>query len=178
LVGEDGRIQGPLVAQRRRVIAERIRSQGAASVKDLACEFDVSPSTVRRDLIWLADRDHILRTWGGGVPLDVLNPKRATDIELAGREHENATEKAAVARAAASLVGDGDAIVIDALCALVLGAVAWMDIGDVNGKIQAPDSSFSAGSVGIGLALIAIAAALTLVGTLIPGSRLSSDIKP
>ena len=106
--------RAPLVAQRRRVIAKAINMQGAAHVDDLAREFEVSTSTIRRDLDWLAQREVISRTWGGGVPPIAEDDQRTTDIDLSGREHENQNKKESIARASASLVGDGDAVLIDA----------------------------------------------------------------
>ena len=104
----------PLLAERRRRIMETIQVRGGASVEELAQLLAVSTSTVRRDLLWLASRNLISRTWGGGVSPDSLAARRTTDLDLARREEENPKQKAAIARAAASLVNDGEAVVIDA----------------------------------------------------------------
>lgn len=112
-MNENGEQSGQLLAERRRRIAELVRTTGAASVDQLASSAGVSPSTVRRDLVWLAKNGLIARTWGGAVLTDPAQ-HRAADAMLSERQHENASAKAAIARAAAELVGDGDAIVIDA----------------------------------------------------------------
>lgn len=104
----------PLVAERRLRIAEVIRSAGGASVDELARSLSVSPSTVRRDLIWLANHKIISRTWGGAVVPGTVPPQRTEDHVLASRQKENLEAKAVIAKAAAELVSDGDAIVIDA----------------------------------------------------------------
>lgn len=104
----------PLVAERRLRMAEVVRSNGAASVDELARSLSVSPSTVRRDLVWLANHGIIARTWGGAVLTAPAPEQRTEDHLLSTRQRENATAKALIARAAAELVSDGDAIVIDA----------------------------------------------------------------
>ena len=104
----------PLVAERRRRIMDMIQARGGASVEELAQSLAVSTSTVRRDLVWLANRNLISRTWGGGVTQDALAVRRTTDLSLGRRERENPAQKAAIARVAASLVNDGEAVVIDA----------------------------------------------------------------
>ena len=111
---EEAPAREPLVAERRRRIMETVQARGGASVEELAQALEVSPSTVRRDLIWLASRELISRTWGGGVSADALLLQRTTDVDLAKREGENPALKAAVAKAAAALVSDQDSILIDA----------------------------------------------------------------
>jgi DeoR family transcriptional regulator of aga operon/DeoR family fructose operon transcriptional repressor len=109
-----GLVREPLVAERRLRIAGVIESNGGASVEELARSLSVSPSTVRRDLLWLSDHNVISRTWGGAVVPETVPTQRTEDILLSGRQKENASAKAAIAKAAAALVRDGDAIVIDA----------------------------------------------------------------
>ena len=74
----------------------------------------MSPSTIRRDLDWLAERELISRTWGGGVPPVAEDEQRTTDIDLLGRERQNQDKKEAIAKPLRPLVGDGDAVLIDA----------------------------------------------------------------
>lgn len=104
----------PLVAERRLRIAEVVRSTGGASVDELARSLGVSPSTVRRDLGWLATHRIIARTWGGAVLTDTVSPQRTQELVLSSRQKENARAKTTIARAAADLVSDGDLVVIDA----------------------------------------------------------------
>lgn len=109
---EEGEQRAQLVAERRLRIAELVRTTGAASVDELAAELSVSPSTVRRDLVWLGRHGIIARTWGGAVHTDPAS-QRTEDPILSARQQENAAEKALIARTAAGLVSDGDAIVVD-----------------------------------------------------------------
>ncbi|MDT0454663.1 DeoR/GlpR family DNA-binding transcription regulator [Streptomyces sp. DSM 41527] len=81
---------------------------GDISVHDLAAEFDVSLSTVRRDLATLAALGRITRTYGGAVD------HRAVERSWHDKEGEQRGEKAALARTAAALVRPGDVVLLDA----------------------------------------------------------------
>ena len=51
--------------ERRLQIETMIRSEGSASVEDLAAHFDVSTETIRRDLARLAEAGRVLKVHGG-----------------------------------------------------------------------------------------------------------------
>jgi DeoR family transcriptional regulator, fructose operon transcriptional repressor len=93
---------------RRDRILDLIRG-GEEDVDVLARELDVSPSTIRRDLAVMCEAGIVMRTYGGAV-LAHAQPEEA----LATRETENSAAKAAIARAAAALIADGDSILLDA----------------------------------------------------------------
>ncbi|GII83487.1 DeoR family transcriptional regulator [Sphaerisporangium siamense] len=89
-------------------IMRRVRLAGATSVRELAAQFGVSPSTIRRDLRVL-DRDGTLRRVRGGALADA-DPSAGPAASAADPDPE---EEAVAARAAA-LVGDGDVVLLDA----------------------------------------------------------------
>lgn len=94
-----------IVNSRREKVLEAVRSNGHATVSDMAEQFQVSPLTIRRDLQYLEDHKLLERYYGG-----------ARDSQEAGREHgENQTvlRKEKIARYAAGLVEDGDSIFIN-----------------------------------------------------------------
>jgi DeoR/GlpR family transcriptional regulator of sugar metabolism len=99
--------------QRQLEIVQRLRTDGATSVDDLARLLQVSPATIRRDLQRLDEAGQITRVHGGAIiPSD--------DSEDADRERPFATvaaddtpDKRAVARIAATLVNDGDVVLLD-----------------------------------------------------------------
>ncbi len=93
---------------RRRAILESVRA-GRAEIVDLAAAFGVSTATVRRDLALLAERGEINRTYGGAV----AGP-RPIELRLGEKELAARTEKHSIAAAAASLVGSGDVLLLDA----------------------------------------------------------------
>jgi DeoR/GlpR family transcriptional regulator of sugar metabolism len=95
-------------ADRRRAVLERVLA-GDGEVHGLSRRFGVSASTVRRDLERLVAEGRIARTYGGAVA-------GAGHLErsLAERETTRPAQKAAIARLAAELVGDGESVLLDA----------------------------------------------------------------
>ncbi|AQZ64196.1 Transcriptional repressor of the fructose operon, DeoR family [[Actinomadura] parvosata subsp. kistnae] len=90
-------------------IMRRVRTSGATSVRDLASQLGVSPSTIRRDLEVL-DRDGTLRrVRGGALPCADADTDRPF-AEVAGTDGQ---DKEAVAARAARLVADGDVVLLD-----------------------------------------------------------------
>jgi DeoR/GlpR family transcriptional regulator of sugar metabolism len=97
-------------AERRQRILELMRTNGSASLRDLAHAVRSSEVTVRRDLRVL-EADGLLNRHHGGATLPGALSREPT---LAQKAQVAAAEKAAIAALAASLVEDGDAIVIGA----------------------------------------------------------------
>jgi DeoR/GlpR family transcriptional regulator of sugar metabolism len=63
-----------LGAERREIIRKLIQEQGAVQVVELSQRFDVSRSTIRRDLDWLSENAKVRRTYGGAVAADSPTP--------------------------------------------------------------------------------------------------------
>ena len=96
---------------RRDLIAEELRRRGRVSVRRLAAAHDVTPETVRRDLIELEERGQLRRIHGGAVALERLRVEPA----VAERSEHMAVAKARIAAAAAGLFpGDGGTVLLDA----------------------------------------------------------------
>ena len=103
---------------RREHILEAVLD-GPISVEDLSERFGVSASTIRRDLARMKSEGLLLRTYGGA----------ASAIQEQGideRERLAQPEKAAIARAAAQHVQDGQQIYLDAgtTCAALANLLA------------------------------------------------------
>lgn len=99
--------QGLLVQQRRALILEAVRRDGAVRVSDLVVTFGVSDMTVRRDLDALARSGAVEKVHGGAVAA-------GTSEEL-GFEVKSTLEsaaKAAIAEATAALVNPGTVVAI------------------------------------------------------------------
>jgi DeoR/GlpR family transcriptional regulator of sugar metabolism len=99
-----------LAAERRRAILNSLESGGAVRVADLAAELSVSEMTVRRDLDAL-DAQELLRKVHGGA---VSRQLRGDEPKASEKARQHRTEKAAIGRAAATLVEDGMTIAIGA----------------------------------------------------------------
>lgn len=97
-----------LTAERRRRILEILAADERAEVAGLAARFDVSESTVRRDLGLLARSGAIERIHGGALASALLEPS------FAQNRAANRPQKQAIARAAARLVEPGATIIFDA----------------------------------------------------------------
>ncbi|MFC4120859.1 DeoR/GlpR family DNA-binding transcription regulator [Nonomuraea zeae] len=90
-------------------IMRRVRLSGATSVRDLASQLGVSPSTIRRDLEVL-DRDGTLRRVRGGALADADADVTRPFAEVAAVDEQ---DKEAVAACAAQLVRDGEVVLLD-----------------------------------------------------------------
>ncbi|MFD1938168.1 MULTISPECIES: DeoR/GlpR family DNA-binding transcription regulator [Nonomuraea] len=90
-------------------IMRRVRLSGATSVRDLASQLGVSPSTIRRDLEVL-DRDGTLKRVRGGALADMDTDDGLTFAEVAALDEQ---DKEAVAARAARIVRDGDVVLLD-----------------------------------------------------------------
>ncbi|WP_090939230.1 DeoR/GlpR family DNA-binding transcription regulator [Nonomuraea jiangxiensis] len=88
-------------------IMRRVRLSGATSVRDLASQLGVSPSTIRRDLEVL-DRDGTLRRVRGGALADADTDRPFAEVACVDEQ-----DKEAVADRAAQLVRDGDVVLLD-----------------------------------------------------------------
>jgi DeoR/GlpR family transcriptional regulator of sugar metabolism len=101
---------GLLSEPRRRRILEWIQEEGAARVRDLAVAFQVSEATIRQDLERLEAEGLITREHGGAF----LNPVASPSGVMSLHHQENMDKKAKIGALAASLVQDGDTIILDA----------------------------------------------------------------
>ena len=97
-----------LAAERRKRIAESIRSRGVVSVTEMAEALGASEITLRRDLRLMAQAGLLIRTHGGAV----LPGGLAHEPSYSEKAHQAAAEKAAIARLAASMIRPGDSIVL------------------------------------------------------------------
>jgi len=100
-----------IAAQRRALLLEELRREGAGSIVALAEKINVSPSTIRRDLDFLAEGGYIVRSHGGAV----LNETHRTTFEP-GREigaHVAHDAKAAIGARAATLLEPGQSVIFD-----------------------------------------------------------------
>jgi DeoR/GlpR family transcriptional regulator of sugar metabolism len=111
-VGTNGRIPrgAQLVpAQRRELIAERIRDAGSVSVAALEAEFGVSPMTARRDLQILEREGRARRTHGGAVAATLALDEDAFQSRLG----ESAEAKRRLGAAAADRIAEGETVFVD-----------------------------------------------------------------
>jgi len=93
---------------RRQEILDWLRRDGQVSVSELSRKFGVSEVTIRNDLQILAERNLIIRTHGGAIPLEAL-----PEISLNLRRTQKTSEKERIGDLAAQLIEDGEAVFLD-----------------------------------------------------------------
>ena len=101
---------GLLSEPRRRRILEWIQEEGSARVRDLALAFQVSEATIRQDLERLETEGTITREHGGAF----LNPVTSPAGSMVLHHQENMDKKRRIGALAASLVKDGETLILDA----------------------------------------------------------------
>lgn len=92
---------------RREQIVTLASETGLASVEDLASQFRVTSSTIRRDLAQLSSEGRLARTYGGAIA-----PHAETSLRE--REQEGYAAKSAIAGWAANQIQPGETILLDA----------------------------------------------------------------
>ncbi len=156
-------LNGLLAEPRRMKILAWLQEEGSARVRDLSAAFGVSEATIRQDLEKLESDGHINRQHGGAF-LRAM-PKQVQTLSL--QHMENIEKKRKIGAKAASLVGDGETIILDAgsttteiahnllgrsslivitnalNIALMLGAVPGYAVHMPGGQFKAPTLSLS-----------------------------------
>lgn len=107
---EDDRASGgPSAPERHARLLGLLRTEIFADIQALKDALGVSIATIRRDLSELEGRGLLKRTHGGAL----VSNQVTRDNIVSVREMANAEEKSRIAAAAAKLVVDGDAVMID-----------------------------------------------------------------
>lgn len=101
---------GLLSEPRRRRILEWLQEEGSARVRELAGAFHVSEATIRQDLERLESEGYITREHGGAY-LNAVTPQIGT---MTLHHQENMDKKRRIGVLAASLVKDGETLILDA----------------------------------------------------------------
>jgi DeoR/GlpR family transcriptional regulator of sugar metabolism len=95
--------------ERRDQIVALAREAGRVSVAELGKQFGVTQATIRADLDALAAERLLIRTHGGALALDEERLELSFDFR---RLHT--TQKSRIGAAAAAMIEDGEAIILDA----------------------------------------------------------------
>ncbi len=96
--------------ERHEIILKKLLQTGYVSVSELGDDLGVSAVTVRNDLDTLEGEGHLLRTHGGAVPVHLGEET----LSFASRQRDQVQAKERIGAAAAGLVSDGEAIILDA----------------------------------------------------------------
>ena len=102
-------LDGMMAEERRRQILQTVRSAGRVRVNELASRFNTSAVTIRNDLNELHQRGLVLRSHGGAVLPDTILSESPVNERL--RAHSD--EKRRIGAMAATLINDGETIILD-----------------------------------------------------------------
>ena len=80
-----------------------------ATVEYLSRKMNISPSSIRRDLKNLEERGLVKRSYGGVKIAESSGRRIPFDL----RSHENSAQKKQIAKAAMSLINEGDVVFLD-----------------------------------------------------------------
>lgn len=94
---------------RRSEILRLATTTGLATVEELATRFEVTASTIRRDLALLTSQGRLTRTLGGAIA-----PNAHPEASLRQRTGEAFEEKRGIARWAAAQIRPGETVLLDA----------------------------------------------------------------
>ncbi|MDR0600956.1 MAG: DeoR/GlpR family DNA-binding transcription regulator [Treponema sp.] len=97
--------------ERRRKIVERVNTKNRVNVEELSRFFDVTKTTIRRDLIALEKDNLVYRAHGGAVKRESNSIWQMSSINSRLSQHEE--EKNRIAQYVARIIHDGESIMID-----------------------------------------------------------------
>lgn len=109
--------------ERKRMILEMLQEKSKIVVPELCEFFDISPATIRNDLNEMEAAGLLRRTHGGAI----LNEQVTFEQTSVEKEVKHVEAKQLIARYAATLVNDGDAIALDTGTTTMELAKALMD---------------------------------------------------
>lgn len=89
-------------------IVEQVNAKGFVSIEDLAAHFDVTPQTMRRDITTLAHENRLRRFHGGASAAPSTQ-----NTEYTQRKHQQASEKARIAKRVAQHIPDHASLFIN-----------------------------------------------------------------
>ena len=96
-----------LMVERQQYILTALKREGKVLASELSATLDVSEDTIRRDLRKLSEAGLLQRVHGGALP---SSPATAS---YTVRQRQASSAKAAIAQAAATLVQNGQVIILD-----------------------------------------------------------------
>jgi DeoR family transcriptional regulator of aga operon len=102
-------LDGLMAEERRTQILQIVRSAGRAKVNELSQLFNASSVTIRHDLNELHQRGLVVRSHGGAMLPDTILRERP----VLERLKEHSAEKQRIGARAATLINDGETIILD-----------------------------------------------------------------
>jgi len=103
-----------MLNKRRNRLLKLLQEQQSATVHELVESLEASPSTIRRDISWLASRNLLVRKRGRAeAPQQKKRLGSLTTETFNKNFNSNAERKYAIARRAAAMCADGETVIIN-----------------------------------------------------------------
>ena len=96
------------ITERHQLILKKLHEDNQVNIQELIDLLEVSGVTIRKDLKLLEDKNLLFRTRGGGS----INNPYTVERPINEKELIRQEEKQRIARAALSIIGDNDSIII------------------------------------------------------------------
>ena len=109
-----------LAVERRNLILEKLQEEKRVVVSELSQLYNVSEETIRRDLEKLEHEGYAIKSYGGAV----INENTSIDMPFNVRKNRNVVGKQKIAELIASMIHDGEQIMLDASTTAVFIAKA------------------------------------------------------
>lgn len=97
--------------ERRSLLLNQLKADGKIYVTDLMKQFGVSEVSIRKDLAVLEEKKLLLRVKGGAV--DMHQSGDYDDMTISQKQHLHAREKQLLGKFAASMIRNGETIILD-----------------------------------------------------------------
>lgn len=96
------------ITERHQYILVELQTKGSVNIQDLCDHLEVSGVTLRKDLKMLEEKNLLFRTHGGAA----LNNPYAIERPIHEKQHINSQEKQRIGRAALSIIGGNDSLML------------------------------------------------------------------
>jgi len=97
--------------ERRSLILNMLHDEDRVSVSNLVDSFGVSEVSIRKDLAVLEERQLLVRVKGGAINMHQFGD--FDDLSISHKQTMHAREKQLIGRKAASMINDGETIILD-----------------------------------------------------------------
>lgn len=131
------------IEERRKFISETISKQGFVQVAILAKTFNVTQTTIRKDLNYLESKGLLRRAYGSALPVE----EQVMDIALKNKVLLCYDKKQRIGRRAAEMIGENDSIMISSGSTLAIFAEHIQPKGRLNVVTSAVNISTKLGEV-------------------------------
>mgnify|MGYP003318874949 FL=1 len=131
------------IEERRRFISETISKQGFVQVAILAKTFNVTQTTIRKDLNYLESKGLLRRAYGSALPVE----EQVMDIALKKKVLLNYDKKQRIGRRAAQMIEENDSILISSGSTLAIFAEHIEPKGHLNVVTSAVNISTKLGEI-------------------------------